>query len=83
MIILYNNYKCFFYFKLNYIHSLSRLTDYNVKNIKVLIILIQVALKTMFRLRKDKPDKDLVVKIATIDELKKNGFKEWFEVGNK
>ncbi len=44
--------------------------------------LIQVALKTMFRLRKDKPDKDLVVKIATVDELKKNGFKEWFEVGN-
>lgn len=45
--------------------------------------LIQVALKTMFRLRKDMPDKDLVVKIATIEELKKNGFKEWFEVGNK
>lgn len=45
--------------------------------------LIQVALKTMFRLRKDKPDKDLTVKIATIDELKKNGFKDWFEVGNK
>ncbi len=31
----------------------------------------------------DKPDKDLTVKIATIDELKKNGFKDWFEVGNK
>ncbi len=45
--------------------------------------LIQVALKTMFRLRKDKPDKDLVVKIATIDELKKTSFKDWFEVGNK
>ncbi|VVB84955.1 Type IV secretion-system coupling protein DNA-binding domain protein [uncultured archaeon] len=45
--------------------------------------LIQVALKTMFRLRKDRPDKDLVVRIATIDELKKSGFKEWFEVGNK
>ncbi len=28
------------------------------------------------------PDKDLVVKIATIDELKKNDFKDWFEVGN-
>jgi hypothetical protein len=37
----------------------------------------------MFRLRKDKPDKELVVKIATVDELKKNGFKDWFEVGNK
>jgi hypothetical protein len=34
------------------------------------------------KLRKDKPDKDLVVKIATVDELKKNGFKEWFEVKN-
>ncbi len=45
--------------------------------------LIQVALKTMFRLRKDVPDKNLTVKIATIDELKKNGFKDWFEVGNK
>ncbi len=44
--------------------------------------LIQVALKTMFRLRKDVPDKNLTVKIATIDELKKNGFNEWFEVGN-
>ncbi len=29
------------------------------------------------------PDKDLVVKIATIDELKKSSFKEWFEVGNR
>jgi hypothetical protein len=40
-----------------------------------------VALKTMFRLRKDRPDKGLVVKIATINELKKSGFKGWFEVG--
>jgi hypothetical protein len=45
--------------------------------------LIQVALKTMFRLRKEVPNKDLVVKIATIDELKKSGFKEWFEIGNR
>lgn len=44
--------------------------------------LVQVALKTMFRLRKDRLDKDLLVRIATVDELKKNGFKEWFEVGN-
>ncbi len=34
----------------------------------------------MFRLREDKTDKDLVVKIAIVDELKKNDFKEWFEV---
>jgi hypothetical protein len=32
---------------------------------------------------KNKQDKDLVVKIAAIDELKKSGFKDWFEVGNK
>ncbi len=32
---------------------------------------------------KIKPDKNLTVKIATIDELKKNGFKKWFEAGNK
>jgi hypothetical protein len=40
-----------------------------------------VALKTMFRLRKEKPDKDLMVKVATIDELKQSKFKDWFEVG--
>ena len=44
---------------------------------------IQVALKVMFRLRKEKPDKNLKVKIASIDELKQSGFKEWFEVRNK
>ncbi len=37
----------------------------------------------MFRLRKDMLDKDLVVKIATINELNKSSFKEWFEVGTK
>jgi len=41
---------------------------------------IQVALKVMFRLRKEKPDKNLTVKIASIDELKQSGFREWFEV---
>ncbi len=45
--------------------------------------LIQVALKTMFRLRKEKPDDNLMVKIATIDELKQCNFKEWFEVMNR
>ncbi len=44
--------------------------------------LVQVALKTVFQLRKDKLDKDSVVKIATVDELKKSGFKKRFEVGN-
>ena len=42
---------------------------------------IQVALKVMFRLRKEKPDKDMRVKIASIDELKRSGFREWWEVG--
>jgi len=39
---------------------------------------IQVALKTLFRLRKEKPDKEYVVKIATIEKLKKNRYMEWF-----
>jgi hypothetical protein len=42
-----------------------------------------VALRTMFRLRKEKPDKDLRVMIASIDELKESGFGEWFEERNK
>jgi len=37
----------------------------------------------MFRLRKDIPNKDLRVKISTIDELKPSKFKDWFEVKNK
>jgi len=41
---------------------------------------IQVALKVMFRLRKEKPDQGLTVKIASIDELKQTQFKNWFEV---
>jgi len=44
---------------------------------------IQVALKTMFRLRKDKPDKTLTVKIGSINEQRNNGFKRWFEVRNR
>ena len=45
--------------------------------------MIQVALKVMFRLRKEKPNKELKVKIASIDELKQSKFKDWFEVRNK
>jgi hypothetical protein len=41
---------------------------------------IQVALKTMFRLRKEKPNANLRVKIASINDLKRSQFKEWFEV---
>ncbi|SNQ61306.1 hypothetical protein MNV_30039 [Candidatus Methanoperedens nitroreducens] len=28
-------------------------------------------------------EKDVVVKISIIDELKKSNFKEWFEVGSR
>jgi hypothetical protein len=41
---------------------------------------IQVALKTLFRLRKEKPNANLKVKIASINELKESEFKDWFEV---
>lgn len=41
---------------------------------------IQVVLRVLFRLRKEKPDKELRVRIGSIDEQKKNRFKEWFEV---
>ncbi|NQE53864.1 hypothetical protein C5S29_09750, partial [ANME-1 cluster archaeon GoMg3.2] len=44
---------------------------------------IQVALNVMFRLRKEKPDKNMTVKIASIDELKQSQFKDWFEVKNR
>jgi hypothetical protein len=44
---------------------------------------VQVALKTMFRLRKEKQDKLLTIKIGSIDEQKNNGFKRWFEIKNK
>jgi Cdc6-like AAA superfamily ATPase len=43
---------------------------------------IQVTLRVMFRLRKEKPDKELTIRIGSIDEQKKNRFKEWFELKN-
>jgi Cdc6-like AAA superfamily ATPase len=42
---------------------------------------IQVSLKVLFRLKKDKRKRTLKVKIASIDGLKKSGFSKWFEVG--
>lgn len=39
-------------------------------------------LKIFFRLRKEEPHRLLTVKIGTIDEQKRNGFREWFEVGS-
>jgi hypothetical protein len=41
---------------------------------------IQVALKTLFRLRKERSERDLKVKIASINELRESGFRNWFEV---
>jgi hypothetical protein len=41
---------------------------------------IQVALKTLFRLKKEEPNKNFRIKIASIDELKRTGFREWIEV---
>jgi len=40
---------------------------------------IQVALRTMFRLRKGKSDKCLKVKIASIDELKGSKIKKYLK----
>jgi TusA-related sulfurtransferase len=41
---------------------------------------VQVALKTMFRIRREKPNELLKVKIAAINQLKKSGFREWFHI---
>lgn len=41
---------------------------------------VQVALRAMFRLKKEELDKELSVRIASIDELRRSNFKEWFEI---
>jgi hypothetical protein len=41
---------------------------------------IQVALRTMFRLRKERPERNLKMRIASINELKESRFKDLFEV---
>jgi hypothetical protein len=43
---------------------------------------IQVALKTIFRLKKEELRKSKKVKIATLEELKKNCFEKWLEIGS-
>ena len=43
---------------------------------------IQIALRTMFRLRKEQPKRNLNIKVASIDELKRSRWKEWFIVEN-
>jgi hypothetical protein len=44
---------------------------------------IQVALRTLFRLRREKPRRNLKVKIASINELKESKFKRWFDIPYK
>jgi len=61
---------------LEYSDTLYIITSEEVAKRKV----IQVAFKVLFRLRKEKPGKQLSVKIGSIDELKNNGFKRWLEV---
>ncbi len=61
---------------LEYSETLYVITSDEIAKRKV----IQVALKTIFRLKRQKPNKFLSVKIGSIDEQKKNGFKRWFEV---
>jgi hypothetical protein len=41
---------------------------------------VQVALKTLFRLKKEKPEKDFTIKISSIEELMKSKFNNWFEL---
>jgi hypothetical protein len=41
---------------------------------------IQVALRTLFRLKKEKPERNIRVKVASINELKESGFRNWFEI---
>ena len=57
---------------------MARIAGVNIPQNKV----VQVALKTLFRLRKEKPDALFKVRIGSINEQKKNRFRNWFEVGN-
>jgi len=41
---------------------------------------VQVALKTLFRLKKERPEKDFTIKISSIEELRKSKFNSWFEL---
>jgi hypothetical protein len=43
---------------------------------------IQVALKTIFRLRKEESKRNFNIKVASINELKRSEWKEWFIVKN-
>jgi hypothetical protein len=41
---------------------------------------VQVSLRTLFRLRKEKPTKDFIIKVSSIEELIKNEFKSWLKL---
>lgn len=41
---------------------------------------IQVALRTLFRLKREKSERYWKIRIATIDELERSNFRIWFEV---
>jgi hypothetical protein len=41
---------------------------------------IQVALRTLFRLRKERPERNLKVKVASTNELRESNFRNWFDV---
>jgi hypothetical protein len=43
---------------------------------------VQVALKIIFRLKKEKLNRPKKVKIATIEELKNSHFAKWLEIGD-
>jgi hypothetical protein len=64
---------------LEYLDTLYIITSDEAAKKKV----IQVALKMLFRLRNERLDKEFKVKITSINELKQNGFKDWFEVKSK
>jgi len=38
---------------------------------------IQVALKTLFRMKKENPNKEYVLKVAMIEEIRKSKYKKW------
>jgi hypothetical protein len=41
---------------------------------------VQVSLKTLFRLKKERPEKDFSIKISSIEELMKSKFNNWSEL---
>ena len=76
--------------------SKEQIKSYILKNIEYSDVVFEIAcdevakkkvlhgaLKTMFGLRKEKPVKNLKVRVASIDELKQSRSRERFEMGNR